>query len=265
MSIIGFSCPHCKQNVALDHYNVTECGAKLHPDYAHAALHSDDLYYGHDQVSVTSGLGCPRSRAIERNCDVYVNPLAYNALLIGSAWDHAMEQQAPPNMRKMQLTGVIEGITIHGEIDRIRKIGEHWTIEDWKHSNNFQEKHVKTQGVRKENQIQTSIYAELYAQQHGERPTRGAIWYHFSGAGKEPLIPYIYELLSLEECLQHKPYGGDYTVLELYKQADSYYRGDLTTFDLPLVGDTMAFGTKGYCDYCQVRDACFEAARGAPF
>lgn len=264
MSIIGFACPHCKSNVGLEHYNETACGAKLHPDYAAAVVHSDDDYYGHDQVSVTSGLGCPRSRAIERNCDVYVNPLAYNALLIGTAWDRAVGAYAPKGTSKIELVGTIEGITIHGEIDRVRTLEGHLTIEDWKHSNNFQEKHVKGQGVRKENQIQTSIYAELYAQQFGERPTRGAIWYHFSGAGKEPLVPFIYELLSLEECLQHKPYGGDYTVLDLYRQADSYYAG-LKPFDLPLVGETMSFGTKSYCDYCQVRDACFEAARGAPF
>lgn len=270
MPIKYWLCPVCKLVVGLDHFTITACGLALHPDYAAAVLHSDDEYYGHDTVTVTNGLGCVRARAIERDKDVAVNPLDYNALVLGKAWDGAMERWAPADMVKIKVKGTIGDIVVEGEIDRVRRMGSELAIEDHKHSNNFQYAHVvKDEGPRTEYIIQTSIYAELYTQTFGERPTKGIVWYNFSGANvgnKPPLVPKIYNLMPLDNCLTHKPYGGDFTVAELYAQAALYYQARVTdAFDLPLAGTTMSFGTKGYCDYCQVRTACFENAFGAPF
>jgi hypothetical protein len=271
MPIIGWDCPICKHQVPLDHYETTECGLAIHPDYAAAVLHSDDDYYGTGMLTVTGGLGCPRSRALENDTDVYVNPTDYNAMVLGTAWDGAMQRYAPPLQAKVRLEGVI---------DRVRRIGDHLVIEDWKHSNNFQQKWAKKEmeeakkegkpPVKMEYRIQTAIYAELFAQQFGERPTRGIIWNHYSGAAQygpaSVLLPLAYDLPSLAECLAHKPYGGDYTVLEIYKQAAGYIATDVKApFELPLVGKTMSFGSKSYCDYCQVQKACMAADSGAPF
>src|SRR5262245_27608871 len=120
MPITAWYCQSCKRAVPLTHFSDTPCGAHVvHPDYAEAVLHGNDDYYGLDKVTVTSGLGCPRSRAIEEQCNVTVNPLDYNALLIGSAWDSYMATFAPEGNRKIRVQGVIAGIEVHGEIDQL--------------------------------------------------------------------------------------------------------------------------------------------------
>lgn len=291
MPIIGWDCPVCGQHAGLDHYLTTTCGLQIHPDYAQAIL--DDRatpHYITDQVTVTAGLGCPRSRALEASDEeLYVNPLDYNALLAGRAWDELITKPET----KLQLKGEIAGITIYGEIDRVRRVPcftcngvggaciacnstgqSDLLIEDHKHSNNNAQRFLKKEieagtAVKFEYRIQTSIYAELYRQQEGEQPTRGMIWNHYSGAQSKSnsvLIPLLYDLVPLDECLSYCPYGGSYTVLELYEQAASLYTETPAKWsDLPLVGETMSFGSMSYCDYCQVRSKCFQQARGAPF
>lgn len=286
MPITAWKCPGCHREVPLDHYETTKCGATVcHPDYARAILRDNEDRYVKDQVTVTVGLGCPRSRAIENDLPVAVNPLEFNALLIGRAWDQLLENHSPAGTSKVVVKGTIAGVEIWGEIDRVRELtnGEqtYLAIEDHKHGNNFQQRFAKKDVesgkpvVKPEQAIQTSIYAELYAQQEGVRPTHGVIWQHYSGApgpSNAVLTPHIYLLWSVADCLAHKPYNGEYTVEQLYKMADRYEkwkRGGaairVEALDLPLVGKTMSFGTKEFCDYCEVRDTCFTADRGAPF
>lgn len=272
MPITAWNCPHCKRDTPLTHFSDTPCGLVVHPDYAEAVLHGNDDYYGLDKVTVTSALGCPRSRAIEEQCEVTVNPLDYNALLIGTAWDLHLAAFAPDGDKKVQVHGVIAGLDVWGEIDRVRKIGGYLTIEDHKHGNNYQYKYVTE--PKAENVIQLSLYAELYAQVYRQRPTHGSLWYHFSGANKKdmpPLKSFTFLLWALEDCLAFKPFDGDYTVEQLLKQVALYQAGKtdkgvrLSALELPLAGETMHFGTKDYCDYCQVREICFRAAKGAAF
>lgn len=271
MPIIGWQCPICSKPAPLDHYATTDCGLTIHPDYAQAIL--DDRAEPHHtegMVTVTMGLGCPRSRALEASDEpLLVNPLDYNALLIGQAWDQYITGE------KLVLLGEVAGIQMAGEVDRVRRLGNDLLIEDWKHSNNNQQYFLKTEvekgvAIKMEYRVQTSIYAELYEQMHGERPNKGMVWNHYSGAQSSKnrvLWPLLYDTIPLEEALAHHPLDGDYTVLELYQQAAGLYADEPVKWsDLPLVGATMHFGkTNTMCDYCQVRAACTEAARGAPF
>lgn len=271
--IVGWYCKACRANVPLDHFATTACGLVVHPDYAAAVLNSDAAYYGAGLVTVTGGIGCVRSRAIEADKPVYVNPLDYNAMILGSAWDAMMQAYAPAGSAKVRVSGLIEGVKVEGEIDRVRQVGRDLIIEDHKHSNNFQYKYLAEEaGPRVEYVIQTSVYAELYEQTFkSRRPNKGAVWYNFSGGNndsrKPPLMPKVYQLMDLAACLDHRPYDGDYTVRQLYHQAAGYYQADVPVdaFDLPLAGESMKFGSKSCCDYCQVRDACLTAAHGAPF
>lgn len=278
MPIAGWHCPICNRDAPLDHYEASKCGLSIHPDYATAILRKDGDRYTkglekQNVVTVTDGLGCPRSGALTEAQDVYVNPLDYNALIIGSAWDRYLAQFAPEDSRKILLHGEVAGIELYGEIDRIRRVDGLLIIEDHKHGNNFQYKFVKAEGAKYESKIQTAIYAELYAQQYGERPTHGALWYHFSGSNKSsasPLLSFVYLLPTLEECLAHKPFNGEFTVEQLYRQAARYQKSKdggikVEAIDLPLAGVSMRFGTAEYCDYCEVRTACMTAAKGAPF
>lgn len=289
--IAGWNCPHCNnQRAPLDHYATTECGLKIHPAYAAAILYDDANDPHGVEMSVTDGLGCPRLRGIENQSDgLYVNPLDYNAMLLGHAWDAVVgnplfkiSNEKLGNAGalghnffypKLQLRGTIAGMAVTGELDNIRRLGEHLILSDWKHSNNFRAKWIKQEGTPSmEYKIQTSIYAELYHQQFGEMPTLGEVVYHFSGAGKEVLMPYQYPILPIEECLAYCPYNGIHTVEQLYRMAQTVYGpvpehqlGAKDWKELPLVGQTMSFGTKSYCDYCQAKDLCFTAERGAPF
>lgn len=263
--IIGWNCPHCHKQVELDHYATTKCGLFIHPAYAAAILADEESDPHGDRVTVTSGLACPRGRAIEVAADVYVNPLDYNALLLGRAWDAIVAGD-----EKIKLKGEIAGIPIEGELDNIRRLevdGQQYLIlSDWKHSNNFRAKWIKQEGgPSTEYKVQVSMYAELYRQMHGEMPTHGEVVYHFSGAGKDVLLPYQYPILPIEECLAHKPYNGQFDVGQLLAQSRAFYAGESKWDELPPVGMGMSFGTKSYCDYCQVRDTCQIALTGAAF
>lgn len=300
MPIIGWQCPVCNHPAPLDHYATTKCGLEIHPDYAQAII--DDRATPHhtvDMVTVTMGVGCPRSRALENSDEpLLVNPLDYNALLIGQAWDEFVLRRD-----KLVLKGEIAGIPVAGEVDSIRRLGNDLLIEDFKHSNNNQQRFLKKEveegrAIKVEYKVQTSIYAELYYQMEqarfaaaqkkygtksntvfteeqlaemrpAERPNKGMVWNHYSGAQSSynrVLWPLIYDTIPLDEALAVKPYGGEFTVLELYRQAAGLY-GDTPVkwSDLPLAGKSMMFGKQSMCDYCQVRAKCFEEAQGAPF
>lgn len=275
MPIVGWKCIHCNRTVELNHFEVSECGRKLHPDFANAVLHSNDDYYGRNTLTVTDGLGCPRSRALEYDTEVVVNPLDYNPLLIGSAWDAVMEKYAAAGSAKIPLKGEIAGLTVEGEVDRVRRIGDSLVIEDHKHANQYQLKWLKKdveegRPVKQEYRIQIRLYAELYHQQFGELPTEGILWTHFSGPNSTyspVLFPIAFDFadLTLDQALAYKPYGGSLTVREILQMADSYHRGQTQPIELPLLGVGMSFGTKSMCDYCQVKDACLTAERGSPF
>lgn len=287
MTIAGWACPNCHQRVPLNHYATTKCGLAIHPAYAAAVLYDDANDPHGKEMSVTDGLGCPRLRAIENQAeDLYVNPLDYNAMLLGSAWDAVVgmpddfgdgdiaEPEDPLLYRaKIQLRGTIAGMKVTGELDNVRRLDDMLILSDWKHSNNFRAKWIKQEGGPSiEYKIQTSIYAELYRQMYDETPTHGEVVYHFSGSGKDVLVPYQYPIMPIEECLAYRPYSGtEYTVEQLYRMAQPIYtevpdgRPGVRWQELPLVGVTMSFGSKSFCDYCQAKDLCFTAERGAPF
>lgn len=282
MPIVGWNCPVCKDpRASLDHYAVTECGLRIHPAYAAAIIH-DDITDPHGKaMSVTDGLGCPRHAAINNQAGIYVNPLEYNALLTGRGWDLVVGssdldytgEERYMRRAKVQLHGTIAGMEITGELDNVRRLGDRLILSDWKNSNNFRVKWIKQEGKPSaEYMVQTSIYAELYRQMFDEMPTDGEVVYHFAGAGNDVLLPFQYPIMPIAECLAFRPYGGQYSVEELYRMAAQTYPdsaegnlGPANWKELPLVGETMAFGTKQYCDYCEVKDLCKTAARGAPF
>lgn len=286
MPIRGWACPYCNdKQAALDHYATTECGLHIHPAYAAAILYDEATDPHGKAMSVTDGLGCPRHAAIENQEGVYINPLEYNALLIGRGWDSVVgnpsfQSDSPTFLRtKVQLHGTIAGMEITGELDNVRRLGNRLILSDWKHSNNLRAFWIaKEGGPSLEYKVQTSIYAELYRQMFDEMPTDGEVVYHFSGAGQAytggelkskfsspPLMPFQYPIIPIADCLNFQPYGGSYTVRQLYEMAQPVYVETKDWKLLPLVGQTMSFGTKAYCEYCAVKDVCFTADRGAPF
>jgi hypothetical protein len=195
---------------------------------------------------------------IEHVEDYAVDPLELNAMLTGTAWHALMERYGDKKTTEVAVCGTLAGVTVRGKADKLSE----QSVCDHKHVNDA--KYIKQDGVKPEHVAQLSIYAELAEQSGNVRPVRGVIWYHTSKSGKDALIPIKTELMPIDEALAHQPYGGAYTVAELYAQADAgFSTGDWRA--LPLAGQTQKFGYKVACDYCAVRSICMTAENGAPF
>ena len=261
MPITAWNCPECKRVQPLDHYDSGgPCSLTIHPDFAQAVL--DDHLDKADKAwpSVTQGLGCPRKSAILRSADVAVNPLDLNAPLTGTAWHKLVGQTGA--WSELPVKGQIAGLTISGTIDRLRSLADNRVvIEDWKHTNDFSRKYLVD--AKPEHVVQISLYAELVRQQLNLSPAAGIIWYHF--ASSPGLVPKAVELWPVERCLAYHPYDCDWSVGQLFEMVAEYDQQGGRWQDLPLVGQTIKFGGKTGCDYCEVRSTCLTAEGGAPF
>lgn len=152
--IIGWNCPNCNKQVPLDHFATSACGLAIHPAYAAAILYDEATDPHGREMSVTDGLGCPRHAAIEQQEGVFVNPLDFNALLIGRGWDSVVgnpeigpgDGWGVPLWCKVQLRGTIAGLPLTGELDNVRRLYDMLIISDWKHSNNLRAYWIHKEG-----------------------------------------------------------------------------------------------------------------------
>lgn len=263
MPITKWYCQTCKAEVPIDHYATSVCGETLvHPDYAAAIIGDRDSQHIKGAVRVTHGLGCPRRAVIEHVEDYAVDPLEMNAMLTGTAWHAMMERFGDEQGCEVSVGGNLAGVSVAGRADRIRDMQGGVAVEDHKHVND--PKYVKKDGVKPEHVAQLSIYAELAEQSGRNRPTRGIIWHHTSKSGADALIPIKVELMPVNDVLEFRPHQGDYTVAELYQQADDGFR-TLNWRAMPMAGASMSLGAHTMCNYCSVRGICKTAETGAPF
>lgn len=248
MPITAFVCRGCNNRIVpLDHFATSKCGETVcHPDYAAAVL-ADRNTQPEGIVRVSHGLSCPRRAAIEQAEGYALDPLDALPASSGTAWHAWVEPHGKP-WTEVEVEGVLGGVRVRGKMDRVR--GD--TVEDWK-TVQFMPK----EAYKPEHRVQTSFYGHMAGGK-----TRGRIWYktHFDQRAVEfPLMP-------VEEALEFKPYGGEYTCAELYVQAERVFTKGERWQDLPLAGRSMTFGNgKTLCDWCGVRETCTVAAMGAPF
>jgi hypothetical protein len=271
LPIVGWSCPSCKADVPLDHFETTPCGRardgrpSVHPSFAAAVLKHDREHYARDLgvAEVSSGLSCPRESGIMRSENVYVNPGAYNASLGGTSWHSLMEgTQVPGVVTEYVVRGSLGMVPIIGKIDMLRR--DHLLIEDWKTKTDWKFAGIERDGAEPNDIAQISIYAALVEQQDGWRPIRGAIWYRYHAKGLAP--KEIPKLMREEEFLAYKPTKGEqYTVLDLLRATDANIRGVIPWQDIPLVGEGLFYGAKDKCSYCPAFTICKTQAYGAPF
>lgn len=258
--IVGWWCDNCKCNVSVDHFTKTTCGVTLyHPDYLSIVLIERNRQRDIKGVRVTGALGCPRSGAIERYEDVYVDPKDFNSAITGTVWGAALTENAVD--KEIEVRGTLDGVEVIGHIDRLRRRSNgQLLVEENKHRNEFSAKYTTEAKVA--HVVQLSLYAELYRQMTGERISTGIVWYHFSS--KPVFKAFKVELWSVDRCLDWHPQDGAYTVRELLHQLDDLEQtGDWRS--LPLAGKSQRFGTKDFCDYCSVQTICMEAETGCPF
>lgn len=263
MPITAWLCKSCGgREVPLDHFDTTACGEKVHPDYANMVLEDRAGHYatGSGIVEVSHMIDCPRKYAIADKENYAVDPVSMNAMLTGTAWHEKVARHTTaPDETEQVVRGTILGVPVQGKVDRTRRhLG---LIEDWKHQNDYASKSVKD-GPKKDHLVQCGLYAELIQQTHGWRPARTIIWSHFSAA--PGVVPLMAPTMSLKECLEHHPKGGDATVAELLGAANSYQLSD-NWKPIKLYGQSMSYGAKSGCDYCSVFDICMRQAKGAAF
>lgn len=264
MPISNWKCTVCHAaSVPLDHFATTNCGLAVHPDYVAAVLADQQDNFPDGHVRVSASAGCPRSSAIMATEPIAADPLAFNAMMTGTGWHHLMQlHTVDKELCEVEVSGTIDSIPMRGHIDRLLRYDGKLVICDWKHSNDFARKYLKDV-AKPEHIVQTSLYAELYSQQFGERPTRGVNWYHFTSS--PPFVPMWYDLWTVDSCLEHKPYGGEFTVRQILHQNENFLDGRTKWEKLPLVGAGFQFSGKSACDYCGVYDTCQTQATGAPF
>lgn len=263
MPIIGWYCAKCRANVPLGHFE--QCTA-VHPDFA-AAILADSRKDRAEGVHVTSIIGCPRKAAIERCAEAYVDPLGYNAILGGTAWHKLMEGASnQPELCEVKVRGVVNGVMLSGVVDRLHPPT---AISDWKVTSEWAEKWLNKPkdeggGMKAEHLAQLSLYGELVHQSLGWRPVCGTVNYRTHKA----LLSFTETLWDLQTTLDFVPLSGDYSVAELIRQAAWSEDCGVTTecwAELPMAGQSMKYGSKTACDYCSVRDTCFNQTFGAPF
>lgn len=282
LPITQFACPFCNRNVPTDHYVVSACGEKLHPDYAAAVLADSLSHEKRALPSVTMGLGCVRKQAIMDSENVAINPLSVLTPLRGTAWHKLMEDVARESLLgangqraiggEIDVVGEVGGVKLTGSIDRVRGLFDGRLVgEDHKTGKDARAvfilggksygKQIEGAGSPMEYKVQLSLYAELYRQVFGVRWDGAIIWWWFNHiASADPI-----EIIPVEQCLAHKPYSCDFTVGELLKQAADSIGGAVKWQDLPLAGLSIKFGKSTGCDYCVVRDTCLIEHQSAPF
>lgn len=256
MPIIGFYCQKCRANVPLTHFD--QCDA-VHPDFAAAVVRDSqrDRVAG---IHVTSVLSCPRKAAMEQVADVHVDPLAYNAMLGGTAWHSLMEiASSKPELCEVDVTGTVGGAVLVGRVDRLHPPT---AISDWKTTSEWAEKWLSKPkaeggGMKAEHLAQLSLYGELVEQTLGWRPEHGVVWYRT----QKTILHFAEPLWSLDKVLDFHPLGGDFSVNELIQQASSGPGWS----ELPVAGESMKYGAKTACDYCAMREPCWQQSKGAPF
>jgi hypothetical protein len=269
MPIVGFYCQKCRARVPVGHWE-GDCDA-VHPDFA-AAVVADSQKDRQPGIHVTSVIGCPRKGAIEQAVGVHVDPLGYNSILGGTGWHRLMEQSSTqPELCEVEVRGVVGGVELVGKVDRLHPPA---AISDWKVTSEWAEKWLMKPkgeggGMKAEHLAQLSIYGELVVQTLGWRPVEGTVWYRTHKA----MLSFTERLWNVEQVLDFHPLGGEFSVAELLKQADEHARWMSPDgaalrrdwYDLPLAGESMKYGAKTACDYCSVRETCWQQAKGAPF
>lgn len=268
MPITALRCPNCLLPQPFDHFEGTACGDRIHPDYIAAVL--ADRVGKADRVGrigVSDALSCPRRKVLSETESLVVDVLAFNAPLTGTAWHSLLQTYSAEQAQcEVKVAGMIGGIGLTGHIDRVRIVGDKIILDDHKHTNDYSFGYLRGKAggppgeMKPEHECQISLYAELYRQQNDVSPAYGVIWNHATAGGFEPRRVNFWTLI---RCLDFKPFGGDYTVMDLLIQVrDGIAQGWKS---LPLAGESMTFGTRDMCSYCAVRDVCFTEARGAPF
>ena len=198
-------------------------------------------------LHVTDCLGCPRRRRlVEEGAPVDLARL--EARLTGTILHRALAE-AKPETAEVPVSGVLFGLQIRGNIDRIEDAEQGSVTVDYKTG----------EGKGKDRRLPEAPYAEEVWQQEGYRFIRLKMGFATVGWRiyyRWDKVWYVYEhigpIWNEAKLAEFRPHGGAFTTAEIAGQVVS----KLPAASLPLVGATQKIGAGTSCDYCEVALPC---------
>jgi hypothetical protein len=235
MPIVGLICGDHAEAVTADHFVPVGRCLYVHHNLAKLVINSQD---GRPAGwTVTEVMGCLRKTAILKTLDVVVDPRAFVAREVGTAWHRHMGSNGT------RWSGELAGLPLSGAPDEFdAKVG---TISDHKHSYSSPPR----SGVWSSHRVQVSIYALLAAQEGLPPFDHGVIWY----AGKWGQKGVECDLMGVDEVLDYRINDN----LTIDRNIEMAWRwSEDHEWILPTTGKLTPFGKKTECDYCDVRRDC---------
>lgn len=248
-----------------------------------------DTRHTGSNITITSGLGCPRKLLVSRMLPCTVDPQKlwamhrgtwlheHMGLMLGENDDWYTEEIAPD---KCTYEGTLFGVKMSCKVDAVKK--DYSKLLDWKFRRDGNEKFVDAYGEARDTDAAQVNMARLLIEQTLGRQLPDMQMYVWVMAGQciRTRAPHMTEA----EIGMIKPGSGDYTVREIFDMlrlsmlkweeaaSPSLTDAPLETKQaiirqLPMVGQTMYRNarrpTQCACqDYCEVRDECFEVEGG---
>lgn len=251
-----------------------------------------DTRHTGSNITITSGLSCPRKLLVQRMLPCTVDPQKlwamhrgtwlheHMGLMLGENGEWWTEEVAPI---ECTFEGTLFGVKLSCKVDALRK--DYSRLMDWKFRKDGNERFVDAYGEARDTDAAQVNMARLLIEQNIGRELPGMQMHVWVMAGQciRTLAPHMTE----HEIGQIKPGSGDYTVLQIFDMLrmsvdlwakaaqDKQCTLDDVPIDLkqsiihalPMVGLTMYRNsrrpTQCACqDYCEVRDECFEVEGG---
>jgi hypothetical protein len=256
------------------------------------AKQSNDKRHTGTNITITSGLGCPRKLLVNRMLDVTPDPQKlwkmhrgtwlheHMGLMLGENEDWYTEEINP---ERCEYAGTLFGVELSCKVDAVRK--DYTRLLDWKFRADGNEKFIDPMGAASATDAAQVNMARLLMQQVLNRDLSDMLMQVWIMAGE--CVRTTAPLMTEYEIGQVRPGSGQYNVsqifgfigsaMEEWKTAAATLGCDVNDVPLatkhriiqriPMVGQYMYRNARkpmqnGCTSYCEVKDECFGVEGG---
>ena len=251
-----------------------------------------DTRHSGPNITITSGLSCPRKTLVTRMMDTTPDPTKMWKMHRGTWLHECIGLSLSENPEWITEEGDADSCTFEGEVFGVKmscridaRKRDFSQLIDWKFRGDGAEKWVDPMGRAKdEDSAQLNMARMLMEQTTGKdlKDMDMYVWV-MSGQTIRTTVPY----LSADQLGAIRPGGGNYTIREIFNMldlsmkmwvsdAEQFYKGDYAAVPLekkqaivaalPMVGESMyqskRKGLSMCTSYCEVRDACYACEGG---
>jgi hypothetical protein len=252
----------------------------------------EDVRHSGANITITSGLGCPRKLLVQRMLPIAKDPTKMWVMQRGT-WLHEMigmrmgENEEwwaeETDTDKCEYSGKLFGVELSCRIDALKR--DYSALIDWKFRKDFAERYVDAQGRAKpEDSAQVNMARILIEQTTGQDlgDMEMLVWV-MAGEMKRTRAPWMSE----SDIGRVRPGGGKYSIMEIFGMINESMRGWKTMAEnhagdiyavpeeqcrklidvLPMVGETMYQRRNqpslNMCtQYCEVQEECYKCGGG---